>query len=296
MTNCNIASTVPTMPMMPATFAKTSSPNSHSTPAATSAPNVMMPYPRINCRRRTHGLSHQWTSRIVHRAEWSASIRGASPAARSPSLVSVQSGERRMPGYRHPVVTPSHRLDADTPTRSGQSWGGRRSCLTSVRRFFAFRRRSLAPRPGVVGRRDGEGGRRASATSAASRARAASLLRNCARCSDAVIVSTPSTRRPLRRSRSRSRWSGERTAEAAASHTSSTRESAVFTPCPPGPEDRENRHDSSESGMVILESTRRPGRWAAGMHPSSSCYRGCFFSSCASITMMPLGPRTYVSL
>jgi hypothetical protein len=152
-----------------------------------------------------------------------------------------------------------------------QSRGGRRSRLTSVRRFFALSRRSLAPRLGIVGRRDGEGGRRASATTAASRARAASLLRNWARCSDAAMVSTPSTRRPFRRSRSRSRWSGERTAEPAASQTSSARESAVFTPCPPGPEDRENRQDSSDSGIVIPESTRRPGRWAAGMNPSSSC-------------------------
>jgi hypothetical protein len=165
-------------------------------------------------------------------------------------------------------------LPSENFASRGQSSGGRRSRLTLVRLFFAFSRRSLAPRPGVVGRRDGEGGRRASATTAASRARAASLLRNCARCSDAVIVSTPSTRRPLKRSRSRSRWSGERTAEPAASHRSSARESAVFTPCPPGPEERENRQDSSDSGMVIPELTRRPGRWAAGMDPSSSCVPG----------------------
>ena len=145
--------------------------------------------------------------------------------------------------------------------------------MTSVRRFFASKRLSLAPRLGLVGRRDGDGGRRASATTAASRARAAFLLRNCARCSDAVIVRTPSTTRLLRRSRSRSRWSGERTGEPATSHTSSARESAVFTPCPPGPDDRENRHDSSDSGIVSPESTRRPGRWAAGMDPSSSCAR-----------------------
>jgi hypothetical protein len=145
--------------------------------------------------------------------------------------------------------------------------------LTSVRRFFASRRRSLAPRDGFVGRRDGDGGRSASETRAARRARAASRLRSCARCSDAVIVSTPSTRRLLRRSRSRSRWSEERTPERATSHTSSARESAVFTPCPPGPDDRENRHDSSDSGIVSRESTRSPGRWAAGMGPSSSSGR-----------------------
>lgn len=44
----------------------------------------------------------------------------------------------------------------------------------------------------------------------------------------------------------------------------------MFTPCPPGPDDRENRHDSSDSGIVSPEPTRRPGRWAAGMDPSSS--------------------------
>jgi hypothetical protein len=147
----------------------------------------------------------------------------------------------------------------------GQSSGGWRMRLTSVRRFFAAKRRSLEPRLGLVGRRDGDGGRRASATTAASRARAAFRLRNCARCSDAVIVSTPSTTRLLSRSRSRSLWSGERMAEPAISHTSSALESAVFTPCPPGPDDRENRQDSSDSGIVSPESIRRPGRWAAGM-------------------------------
>ncbi len=154
-----------------------------------------------------------------------------------------------------------------------QSKGGLRSCLMSVRRCFAFRRRSFAPRLGFVGLRAGEGGRRAAATTVASRARAASLLRSWVRYSDAVIVSTPPTRRPLSRSRSRSRWSGERTAEPAASQTISARESAVFTPCPPGPDDRENRHDSSDSGIVTPESIRSPGRWAAGMNPSSSCLR-----------------------
>ena len=155
-----------------------------------------------------------------------------------------------------------------------QSEGGRRSCLVSVRRCFAFSRRSFAPRLGVVGLRAGEGGRRASATTAASRARAASRLRSCARCSDATIVSTPPTRRPLSRSRTRSRCSGERTADPAASHASSTRESAVFTPCPPGPDDRENRHESSDSGIVTPAATLRPGRWGAGMNPSCSCVDG----------------------
>jgi len=151
-----------------------------------------------------------------------------------------------------------------------QSRGGRRSRLRSVRRFFASRRRCSAPRLGLVGLRNGAGGRRASATTSASRARAASLLRNCARCSDAVIVSIPSTIRPLARSRSCSRCTGERTEDPATSHTSSTRESAVFTPCPPGPDERENRQESSDSGIVSPASTRRPGRWAAGIPPSSS--------------------------
>ena len=36
--------------------------------------------------------------------------------------------------------------------------------------------------------------------------------------------------------------------------------SAAPQPCPPGPDDRENRQDSSDSGIVTPAVTRRPGR------------------------------------
>ena len=48
------------------------------------------------------------------------------------------------------------------------------------------------------------------------------------------------------RSRSRSGMLGD----VARSKMSCTRESVVFTPCPPGPDERENRHDSSDRGII----------------------------------------------
>ena len=44
----------------------------------------------------------------------------------------------------------------------------------------------------------------------------------------------------------------------ATSQDSSTRESAVLTPCPPGPDEREKRQLSSASGITI------PGRTVSG--------------------------------
>ena len=61
--------------------------------------------------------------------------------------------------------------------------------------------------------------------------------------------------------------------DVARSKMSCTRESVVFTPWPPGPDERENRHDSSERGIVTdprttISSTMAPicpknGRQAA---------------------------------
>ena len=130
----------------------------------------------------------------------------------------------------------------------------------SPRRFFSAMRRSLAPFDGRVGRRLRAGGAIASATSPASLRSAAVRLRSCDRCSDAVTVRTPSTRRPDRRCKARSRRVGERTGEPARSQDSSTRESVVLTDCPPGPLDRENRQRSSPSGITTDGSTcRSPG-------------------------------------
>lgn len=94
----------------------------------------------------------------------------------------------------------------------------------------------------------------AAATTEESRASAASRFRSCERCSEAVIVSTPPTNRPASRSIALAFSPGESKSEPARSQDNSTRESVVFTPCPPGPLEREKRQFSSPSGMS------RPGR------------------------------------
>ena len=62
---------------------------------------------------------------------------------------------------------------------------------------------------------------------------------------------TPSTSRPPSPSIARARWVAESAREPATSNDSSTRESAVFTDCPPGPDDRLKRHRSSDAGIAI---------------------------------------------
>ncbi len=69
-------------------------------------------------------------------------------------------------------------------------------------------------------------------------------------------MSTPSTSLPAKRSITRARWVGPSAVVVARSTLSSTRESAVFTDCPPGPEDRLNRHRSSRSGTTTERVTR----------------------------------------
>jgi hypothetical protein len=127
---------------------------------------------------------------------------------------------------------------------------GRRSRLTSERRRFAASRRSCAPRPGRVARRWAGGGAVASVRMVASRFAAAWRLRSWDRCSEAVTVSTPPTSLPARARIARSLSAGGSTDVAARSKDSSTRLSAVFTDCPPGPGDREKRHDSSAGGII----------------------------------------------
>lgn len=122
-------------------------------------------------------------------------------------------------------------------------------------RRLESRRRRTADRDGRVGRRGAAGGAMAFRTIAISRASAAWRLCNCARCSDAVIMMAPSTRRPTSRSIARCRSVGGSAPVVARFHRSSTRESAVFTDCPPGPLDREKRHINSLRGMVIPSRT-----------------------------------------
>ncbi len=53
------------------------------------------------------------------------------------------------------------------------------------------------------------------------------------------------------------RWSSVSTTESATFHVSCTRLSDVLTCCPPGPDERENLHWSSEAGMVRAGDTSR---------------------------------------
>lgn len=92
------------------------------------------------------------------------------------------------------------------------------------------------------------GGWIAVASSAASRARAAARLRSWERYSDAAMTTVPSTSRPASASIALSLTGSVSEGDVARSQTSSTRESVVFTPCPPGPDERENRQRSSLSG------------------------------------------------
>jgi hypothetical protein len=92
-----------------------------------------------------------------------------------------------------------------------------------------------------------------------SRLSAASRFRNCERFSAATIVMTPPTSRPARRSSARARRVGPNAEELATSKSNSTRESVVFTPCPPGPDDRENRQTNSDSGITLERTRSGPG-------------------------------------
>lgn len=66
------------------------------------------------------------------------------------------------------------------------------------------------------------------------------------------MTTVPSTSRSPRRAIARSMSAGGSALVPVKSNTSSTRESVVLTPCPPGPEDREKRHRSSLSGMAMV--------------------------------------------
>jgi hypothetical protein len=142
--------------------------------------------------------------------------------------------------------------------------------LRPLRWRLASRRRRREAAVGLVGRRGGAGGALASRSKAASLPRAARRLASWVRCSDAVTEMTPSVRRldSLRSTRDRS--SGGMLALPATSYRSSTRESAVLTPCPPGPELREKRSRSSPAGT-----TQRPRTTRSSATPPVSPIRRC---------------------
>ena len=131
--------------------------------------------------------------------------------------------------------------------------------LIVERRFLASIRRSTEPFVGLVSRRARAGGAIAAPSSSTSRRSAASRFRSCERCSDAVMLSTPSVNRPASRSNALARCVSLSEGELAMSKSNSARESVVFTPWPPGPDDRENRQDNSDSGITIDRTLSGPG-------------------------------------
>jgi len=109
----------------------------------------------------------------------------------------------------------------------------------------------------LVGTRGGGGGAIASRSSAASRARAASRFISWLRSVSATTVRVPSASRAASRDSARVRSRSGSDGERAMSKDSSTRLSVVFTDCPPGPDDRENRSRSSAAGITSQLFTRR---------------------------------------
>ena len=149
-------------------------------------------------------------------------------------------------------------LTALTVLGARQSGSPRLSFFTCPRCFLSSTRLARARTLGRVATRGRGGGAMASASTVASFCSAESRFCHWLRCSDADTVSTPSTRRSPRRARARSRSIGESDWVRATSRLSSTRESVVLTPWPPGPEDLEKRHEDSGT-MTEPRINRSPG-------------------------------------
>jgi len=122
--------------------------------------------------------------------------------------------------------------------------------FVAPRPFFSLIRRSVAPFVGFVGRRARGAGANAPSRTCASRNSASRRFCSCARDSEAVMTRHPPVSRGPSRCIARSRRRSGMLGDLARSKMSSTRESVVFTPWPPGPDERENRHESSERGIV----------------------------------------------
>lgn len=147
------------------------------------------------------------------------------------------------------VIAPGSISLRGAASRDQSGRGGLRLCLTSARSRFASSRRRCEPRVGRVGRRVGVGAT-AARSSMASRSLAAVRLRRWERCSAALIVSTVPDSRVASRSRAKVRWASVSAVVVPMSRLSCTRESAVLTPWPPGPDACENCSRSSPAGTV----------------------------------------------
>ena len=133
----------------------------------------------------------------------------------------------------------------------------RRLSLMPERRFLPRNRRVTEPLVGVVGRRGGGDGAIAWRSSWIKRDCAAWRLRHWERCSLTAITTAPSTSWPVNRCKARCRRGAGSEGVVARGNTNSTRESVVFTLCPPGPEEREKRHTSSLAGIATRADRRR---------------------------------------
>jgi hypothetical protein len=162
---------------------------------------------------------------------------------RRTSTAPDQDGARREPG--------KYVRDSAAPPVPDHSSRPLRNRLMRDRRCLSASRRSTEPRVGLVGRRGGRGGAVASVSSAVSLAAAASRLRSCDLYSLAVTVITPRDNRPDSAASARSRSTGGSAAVPAISKESSAWLSVVLTDWPPGPDDRENRQESSSGGIMM---------------------------------------------
>jgi len=162
----------------------------------------------------------------------------------------------RSTGHNTILRVPSVRRSAPAGSHSGR--GGLRLRLVSERNRFPSSRRRREPIVGRVGRRV-TGGANASRRTAARRCLAAVRFSRWERCSEALMVSTVPESRPASRSRARSRWTSLRAVVVPRSRLSCTRESAVLTPWPPGPDDRENCSTSSPAGIRRPPGAPGPG-------------------------------------
>lgn len=134
--------------------------------------------------------------------------------------------------------------------RHGHSGPGRlRFRFISARRRLPSSRRRREPRVGRVERRT-TAGATASRSSVARRSRAATRFRRCDRCSAAVIINTDPESLGASRSSARPRCTSSSAVVVPRSKLSCTRESAVLTPWPPGPEAWENCSNNSSAGRV----------------------------------------------
>ena len=192
----------------------------------------------------------------IFESMWTVDPEAVRDAARVCAAVARDAGATGLPDELHEgrAVEPDGRLRRPD-RRLAQSRTRPRIDFTCARRRFPSTRRRCEPLVGFVGTRVRGGGPSASRSWSASRTRAATRLRCCERCSEALTTS----RGPSRLT-ARARWVSVSDGEPARSSESSTRLSVVFTDCPPGPDDFENCSTSSPAGITRPSGNPGPAR------------------------------------